>query len=453
VAASRDRVIWTSLLSCIAVLQACESPTADRFPTAPPAAPSFARATGPTVTAATPASARQGTVTLDVQITGSGYDPGSGAIWQLNGVPYGKIVVNSTTVVSSTSLIANITVAPDADPVTYDIAVVTSTGKKGIGAEMFTVTYAVPVPGLTAGQAINDAAQIVGNNGDAVVLSDPTAGSVTIAASGQGWSIDRNGKTIGGKAPNGDAAIWTSAGDASGPWAEVLLPSLGGDGVVRGIASDAAGDAVMLSGSLLTPNALGRTPTVWTRTASGWEARYLGFPAGIIGAWGQDINGRGQVAGMDGSGCCLAIYWDSLGAPTTLTGLSGAKNSSAWGINADGTMIVGLSGKTAVMWKRTLVAGTYGAWSAAISLESTGSFCGKNGSSHAYDVNAAGTVIVGQSCGIATAWKLSGGAVVQRVVLQGLGPPNQSVAYGTNELGTQATGTAKGTTGVRFLGY
>ena len=45
-----------------------------------------------------------------------------------------KIAVNSTRFVSSTSLTANITVAPDAAPVTYDIAVVTRTGKKGIGA-------------------------------------------------------------------------------------------------------------------------------------------------------------------------------------------------------------------------------------------------------------------------------------------------------------------------------
>ena len=149
-AAQRRLVAWTVLLASGAVLQSCQSPSADAPVTAPPSVPALARAAaGPTVSAANPASARQGTVTLDVQISGSGFDEGSQASWQLNGVAYPKIAVNNTKFVSSTSVIATITIALDAAPVTYDIAVVTRTGKKGIGAEMFTVTYAVPIPGMT----------------------------------------------------------------------------------------------------------------------------------------------------------------------------------------------------------------------------------------------------------------------------------------------------------------
>ena len=452
--APRHRAVWISLFASIAaVLSACADPSGDGLPTAPSERPSFVRAPGggPAVAAANPASARQGTVTLDVQITGSGFDAGSKASWQLNGVTYPKIVVNQTTYVSSSTLVANITVASDAATVNYDIAVTTAGGKKGIGAEMFTVTYAMAIPGMTAGRAINDAGQIIGYNGSAIVLQDPIAGIVPVAAGGLVWDIDRNGRTVGGKHLDGEPVIWTSSTGPAGPWTETKLAT--GDGTVRGIASDAAGDAVLISGAHFSPNGQ-RTPTVWSRTASGWQLTSLQMPPGVIGSWGQAINARGQVAGMDGSGCCFAFYWDSLGAPTVLAGLSGARNSSAWSINGDGTVVVGLSGKTAVFWTRTLTGGTYSAWSAAIPLENTGTLCGKSGSSHAFDVNAAGTVVVGQSCGTAVAWRISGGTVNQRTSLQGLGPPNQSVAYGVNDLGSPiATGTAKSTTGVLFSSF
>jgi uncharacterized membrane protein len=453
-AVQRRRVAWILLFVVGATLQSCQSPSADAPPTAPPNAPAFAKATaGPTVTAANPAAARQGTVTLDVQITGSGFDQGSRASWQLNGAAYPKIAVNKTQFVSSTSLIANITVAQDAAVVTYDIAVTTSTGKKGIGAEMFTVTYAVPISGMTEGHAINDAGQIIGYNGTAIVLSDPNLGIVPVASGGLVYDIDRNGRTVVGKDTDGYPVIWTSPAGPGGPWTAARLPSLGADGTVRGIASDAAGDAVLLSGATLLPNAP-RTPTVWTRTATGWQPRYFAIPAGVVSAWGQAINVRGQVAGMDGSTCCFAIYWDSLGTPTVLGRLGAARNASAWSINGDGTIIVGGSGASAVYWRRTLVAGSYGPWSGAIALENTGANCGKNGSSLAYDVNAAGTMVVGMSCGVATAWRLSGGVVTSRVVLQGLGPPNQSVAYGVNDLpAPQAVGQAKTSSGTMFFGF
>jgi len=452
--APRHRVASILLLALTAVLQSCQSPSADAPLTAPPTVASMGRvATGPTVTAANPAAARQGTVTLDVQITGSGFDQGSRASWQLNGVTYPKIAVNKTQVVSPTSLIANITVALDAAPVTYDIAVTTSTGKKGIGAELFTVTYAVPIPGMTEGRAINDAGQIIGYNGTAIVLSDPSLGIVPVASGGQVYDVDRNGRTVVGKDADGYPVIWSSSTGPGGPWTAIKLPSLGAAGTVRGIASDAAGDAVLLSGATLLPNAP-RTPTVWTRTATGWQPTYFTIPAGVVSAWGQAINSRGQVVGMDGSGCCSAIYWDSLGTPTVLGVLGTARNTSAWSINGDGTIVVGGSGGSAVLWRRTLVAGSYGPWSGAIALENTATYCGKNGGSLANDVNAAGTMVVGVSCGIATAWRLTGGVVTSRLVLQGLGPPNQSVAYGVNDLAApQAVGQAKTSSGVLFRGF
>jgi hypothetical protein len=93
---------------------------------------------GPTVKTVTPSSAPQN-ITLDVSVSGSGFEPGSNAKWLLNGVEDPRVKTNSTTVISSTSLTANITIAGDAVPSLYDVAVITPLGKKGIGTEKFTV--------------------------------------------------------------------------------------------------------------------------------------------------------------------------------------------------------------------------------------------------------------------------------------------------------------------------
>jgi Tol biopolymer transport system component len=81
---------------------------------------------------------------VDVTINGSGFDLGATATFPLNGVVDPRVHVNSTLFVKSTQLVANVTIAPDAPTVKYDVAVLTATGKKGIGSELFTVN--VPPP-------------------------------------------------------------------------------------------------------------------------------------------------------------------------------------------------------------------------------------------------------------------------------------------------------------------
>ena len=90
------------------------------------------------VSATNPVEAPQG-VTLDVQVTGSGFGSGAKAQWAINGVATDKVTTNATTFISSTELVANITIALDAptEPL-YDV-IVTSRRKKGIGTELFTV--------------------------------------------------------------------------------------------------------------------------------------------------------------------------------------------------------------------------------------------------------------------------------------------------------------------------
>jgi len=97
---------------------------------------------GPTVKSADPDSAPRN-VTLDVRVLGSGYDAGSRATWAVNGdtaFAATKIRTNATRYVSSREIVANITIAADAVEQLYDVMVVTSRGKKGIGIEVFAVS-------------------------------------------------------------------------------------------------------------------------------------------------------------------------------------------------------------------------------------------------------------------------------------------------------------------------
>ncbi len=115
-------------------------------PVTPDEGPGFSSAkpvAGPTVTATSPDTAVQDT-TLDVTVSGTGFDNGSSAEWLLAGVADPRVRTNSTRYVSAGSLVANITIAADAVPARYDVAVTTSGGKKGIGTERFVVQVRDP---------------------------------------------------------------------------------------------------------------------------------------------------------------------------------------------------------------------------------------------------------------------------------------------------------------------
>jgi len=93
------------------------------------------------VTAADPMAAAQGTVNLNVRVTGKGFKNGAKAKWFVTGsADEGGVVVNSTTFVSSTELSANITVPDGATIANYDIQVLNSDGRGGKGTELFAVT-------------------------------------------------------------------------------------------------------------------------------------------------------------------------------------------------------------------------------------------------------------------------------------------------------------------------
>lgn len=92
-----------------------------------------------TVKAADPPAGAQGTLNLNVKITGSGFAPGAKAEFLKSGTidPAG-IQVNTTTYVSNTELTANINIADTAALSLFDIKV-SAAGRSGKGTDLFRV--------------------------------------------------------------------------------------------------------------------------------------------------------------------------------------------------------------------------------------------------------------------------------------------------------------------------
>jgi uncharacterized delta-60 repeat protein len=93
------------------------------------------------VTAADPSAAAQGTVNLNVKVTGKGFKNGAKTKFFVTGTTdTGGVTVNSTTFVNSTELTANITVADAAVIANFDIQATNPDGRGGKGTELFAVT-------------------------------------------------------------------------------------------------------------------------------------------------------------------------------------------------------------------------------------------------------------------------------------------------------------------------
>ena len=103
------------------------------------ALPASALAQKITVKAATPPSGTQGSTSLNVKITGSGFAPGAKAEFLKSGtVDPAGILVNSTTYVSNTELNANIDITDTAALSLFDIKV-SAAGRSGKGTDLFRV--------------------------------------------------------------------------------------------------------------------------------------------------------------------------------------------------------------------------------------------------------------------------------------------------------------------------
>ena len=93
-----------------------------------------------TVTAADPATAPQGTVSLDVTVSGSGFDSSAAVAFLVTGTTNpGGITVKKVSVKGPKKLIATIDIADTAIVDKFDIEVTLSSGRKGKGTTLFSV--------------------------------------------------------------------------------------------------------------------------------------------------------------------------------------------------------------------------------------------------------------------------------------------------------------------------
>jgi len=109
------------------------------------------------VTSATPASAYQGTLALDVVVGGSGFDPSAKVAYFVSGTTNpGGITVRKIAYRNSKELVTTIDVAATADLSSFDIVVTLSSGRKGKGTTLFSVQAKArdpaPAPTYPAGR-------------------------------------------------------------------------------------------------------------------------------------------------------------------------------------------------------------------------------------------------------------------------------------------------------------
>jgi probable HAF family extracellular repeat protein len=371
-------------------------------------------------------------------VLGTGYDRGSRAVWALNGdtaFATTKVKTNSTRYVSSKELVANVTIAADATLDSYDIVAVTSSGKKGIGIEAFTVTPQITdmgtlpnawpsYPNQVSAAGIAVGAGYTGSSysgvqhalqwtitGTAVVLEDLTA-RLGNPIESSAYGLNEKGEIVGyfktATAGPLHAFLLTAAGMTD------LHPLCAGreDGKDISVAHDinATGEVVGERGSssaggnsyraffwangcmLELPTLGGYTYAAainddgvivgmsggsgarWTKNpnaTSGWDV------VALVGGTATAVNRAGDAVGYGG------WFWPATGGQIFLGTLGGAK-TVATGIDDDGT-IVGWSLKTSGIQRAFR-------WTPSTGMVDLGSYS-QNNNSVAYAIS--GGVIVG----------------------------------------------------------
>lgn len=117
----------------------------------------------PVVDATDPGAAPRDT-TLDVEVLGDNFEPGSTAEFLLDEIETDDITTNETRYINKKRLVANITVSIDAATELYDVRVTTPPGRKGVGLELFEVALDTVSMELTFGPG-----SLAGDDGGAYV--------------------------------------------------------------------------------------------------------------------------------------------------------------------------------------------------------------------------------------------------------------------------------------------
>ncbi len=286
---------------------------ADREPTLPDIrAAAGGGGGGVSVTATVPDTATQDT-TLDVVVSGSGFDQGSQAQWAIAGVPSSKVHTNSTRFVTSKKLIANITIALDADTGLYDVMVTASTGKKGIGSELFAVKKK--------------------GSGVASVSVSPSAATITVLTS---IGLIATVYDVEGNILPGRPVTWSSS--------DPTVASVSSDGIVSGLASGTVVISAVREGHAGTATVIVQGLSFSAvHAASGFTC---GVAASTAYCWGNNYFGQlgdgsttNRTAPVRVQGA--VIYQSIAGGSGHTCGVAVDGRALCWGTNADGQLGTG----------------------------------------------------------------------------------------------------------------
>lgn len=177
------------------------------------------------VAAANPSSAAQGTVNLNVKVTGKGFKKGAVSKFFVTGtIDPGGVRVNSTTFVNSGELTANVTVADTAIIANFDIAVANPDGRGGKGTELFAVTPRDPVIAYVASTSTSDTLMAMNVDGTfkQTVLAAQNSVSMESGFHNANWS------------PDGTQLVFSS--DIQGPG--IYVVNLDGTGLRKVISTN-----------------------------------------------------------------------------------------------------------------------------------------------------------------------------------------------------------------------
>lgn len=313
---------------------------------------------GPSVSQVAPAWGHQGDVGKQVRITGAGFEPGAAASWERGGVADPKIQVTATQYLSSTQLIATITIQPDAVIEFYDIAVINPGRKKGIGYALFEVTQAQLLEEAALIRGANEAGQLVGSGDIGGFVWSESSGMESLPDGGP-WGISEDGAIVvggtGASTASGNTRIWTRAG---GVWAAGVLPqdpAAVSHNARGGVGSDPTTGAALAIGGVegyKVKNKVYRKPRLWLPSGSGWTRVVLPGVAANSDDVLNDVGASLVAVGVAGG---QAAIWEPNGSGSWNLIRLGA--GQMWGISPAGTIAVGLSGDVSAKWQK--VAGVW----------------------------------------------------------------------------------------------
>ena len=396
-----------------------------------PSRPSFGKTpAAPTVTSTNPSYAHRGDSQVSVHVFGSGFTTGAKARWSLGGDTT-AVTTSSTTVLTSTELVAVITVSGTAPLALYDVLVTNADGKKGVGAELFAVTTATVVgPGTIGGDVIvneiSDLGQVVGYFDQAGPFVTDSNTIISLGSTGQAWGVSPSGDVVVGR----DNAPVAWVRQSTGNYVKETLPPLGSVGGGAMHAAAGPNGTLVVGGYQRTSaakNSQSTQPVAWTRSGATWSAPTVYTRDGDTGTgWG--ISGSGKMMGRSSTAANTTPWgvWDS---PSTFVQLTAPYLQA---MNQAATIVVGvLPGGGPGFWYRDVSSGQWNANGVALPM-------GTCTSGSAQDINDAG-VIVGYACDKAAVWRIDPSS--PPVVVSG---PLYLIGLGGN--GTNATSRADAVT-------